>query len=276
MVRTQPVGGADRATTPATAAKRGPDGRGMSSRPSPGRAVGRVTRSSPGPAAAGLGHPHPGRPRGRRHLPLYEGFPAFTAGRRSPRRGEFLGFVAPLLFGTVLAAAIALVVAVPLAVGIALFISHYAPRRIANALGYLVDLLAAVPSVVSASGASSSSRRLVPVYAVARDSTSASSRSSPGRPPRPAARCSRRPRPRDHDPADHHRGRPRGLPADAAAARGGGAGARRDPLGDDPHRGPAVRQLRHDRRAMLGLGRALGETWRWRSSSRHPATSPST
>jgi len=39
-------------------------------------------------------------------------------------------------------------VAFPLAIGIALFISHYAPRRIATTLGYLVDLLAAVPSVV--------------------------------------------------------------------------------------------------------------------------------
>jgi phosphate transport system permease protein len=38
--------------------------------------------------------------------------------------------------------------ALPLAVGIALFISHYAPRRLAQILGYIVDLLAAVPSVV--------------------------------------------------------------------------------------------------------------------------------
>ena len=38
--------------------------------------------------------------------------------------------------------------AVPLSVAVALFISHYAPRRLAQALGYIVDLLAAVPSVV--------------------------------------------------------------------------------------------------------------------------------
>ena len=36
----------------------------------------------------------------------------------------------------------------PLAIGIALFISHYAPRRIATPVAYLIDLLAAVPSVV--------------------------------------------------------------------------------------------------------------------------------
>ena len=42
----------------------------------------------------------------------------------------------------------ALVVAAPFAIGIALFISHYAPRRISAVLGYIIDLLAAVPSVV--------------------------------------------------------------------------------------------------------------------------------
>ncbi|CAM4103284.1 phosphate ABC transporter permease subunit PstC [Nocardiopsis rhodophaea] len=56
--------------------------------------------------------------------------------------------VAALAFGTVLAATIALVLATPLAIGIALFIVYYAPRRIAAVLGYIVDLLAAIPSVV--------------------------------------------------------------------------------------------------------------------------------
>lgn len=42
----------------------------------------------------------------------------------------------------------ALVFAVPVSIGIALFISHYAPRRLAATLGYVIDLLAAVPSVV--------------------------------------------------------------------------------------------------------------------------------
>nr|MDT0660272.1 phosphate ABC transporter permease subunit PstC [Micromonospora sp. DSM 115978] len=80
---------------------------------------------------------------------LYEGFPALTADGADLPGGEgFISFVGPLLFGTVLAAVIALTVALPLSVGIALFISHYAPRRVAAALGYLVDLLAAVPSVV--------------------------------------------------------------------------------------------------------------------------------
>lgn len=56
--------------------------------------------------------------------------------------------IAVLLFGTVVSAIIAMIIAVPVAVGIALFISHYAPRPIAAPLGYVIDLLAAVPSIV--------------------------------------------------------------------------------------------------------------------------------
>ncbi|PWH07016.1 phosphate ABC transporter permease subunit PstC [Brachybacterium endophyticum] len=57
-------------------------------------------------------------------------------------------FTAPLVFGTVFAAVLALVMAVPVSIGIALFISHFAPRRLATPLGFMIDLLAAVPSVV--------------------------------------------------------------------------------------------------------------------------------
>lgn len=61
---------------------------------------------------------------------------------------SFLEYVVPFAFGTIWASFIALIVAAPIAIGIALFISHYAPRRFAAALGYVIDLLAAVPSVV--------------------------------------------------------------------------------------------------------------------------------
>ncbi|MFG1605709.1 phosphate ABC transporter permease subunit PstC [Actinoplanes sp. NPDC049265] len=56
--------------------------------------------------------------------------------------------IAALAFGTVLSSIIALIVAVPIALGIALFLSHYAPKRLATPLGFIIDLLAAVPSVV--------------------------------------------------------------------------------------------------------------------------------
>ena len=61
---------------------------------------------------------------------------------------DFWDYVWPLAFGTLWSSFLALVMAVPLSVGVALFISHYAPRRLAQTLGYVVDLLAAVPSVV--------------------------------------------------------------------------------------------------------------------------------
>lgn len=80
---------------------------------------------------------------------LAEGYPALTAGASELPHGKtFVDYVAPLAFGTVLASAIAAVVAVPLAVAAALFITHVAPPRIALTLGYLVDLLAAIPSIV--------------------------------------------------------------------------------------------------------------------------------
>ena len=75
--------------------------------------------------------------------------PAFTAAPSAVPGGRgVLPYVGPLLFGTVVSSAIALAVGAPLGVGIALFITHYAPRRLASALGYLVDLLAAIPSII--------------------------------------------------------------------------------------------------------------------------------
>ncbi|HZQ83369.1 MAG TPA: phosphate ABC transporter permease subunit PstC, partial [Acidimicrobiales bacterium] len=56
--------------------------------------------------------------------------------------------VAALAFGTVLASLLALVMVVPVAVGAALAVTELAPKRVGTWLGYLIDLLAAVPSVV--------------------------------------------------------------------------------------------------------------------------------
>ncbi len=65
-----------------------------------------------------------------------------------PNAEGIIGYTIPLLFGTVWASLIALVLATPLAVGIALYMTHYAPKPVAKAIGFVVDLLAAVPSVV--------------------------------------------------------------------------------------------------------------------------------
>jgi len=56
--------------------------------------------------------------------------------------------IAAVIIGTLLIAGVAVVVAVPLALGTALYISEYAPRRVQRFLISLIDLMAAVPSVV--------------------------------------------------------------------------------------------------------------------------------
>ena len=95
-----------------------------------------------------------------------EGIPAFSADKTSLfGASSFVGYVWPLLFGTLLAAFLALLIATPLSLGVALVISHYAPRRLARSVGYVVDLLAAVPSVVYGLwGSAYFGTRLVPVY----------------------------------------------------------------------------------------------------------------
>lgn len=53
-----------------------------------------------------------------------------------------------LLQVTVFVSVFALLLAMPIALGIAIFVTSYAPRRVAGPLAYMVDLLAAVPSII--------------------------------------------------------------------------------------------------------------------------------
>ena len=84
----------------------------------------------------------------RRALPVLEhmgpGF--FTSTRWSPADEEFGAL--PFVWGTLYTAAIAILIAVPVSLGVALFITQLAPQRLKKPLVYLVDLLAVVPSVV--------------------------------------------------------------------------------------------------------------------------------
>lgn len=56
--------------------------------------------------------------------------------------------IAALAFGTIIAALFAMLIAVPVGIGTSLFISYYAPRRLAGIMAFLIDLLAAVPSII--------------------------------------------------------------------------------------------------------------------------------
>jgi phosphate transport system permease protein len=78
-----------------------------------------------------------------------EGAPALTAPPSALEgKSGIVLYVWPLLYGTLLAALLAMLIATPLAIGVALVISHYSPRRLSKTLAYVIDLLAAVPSVV--------------------------------------------------------------------------------------------------------------------------------
>jgi phosphate transport system permease protein len=80
---------------------------------------------------------------------ISESWPAVTAPKADINGGDGLvAYLWPLIFGTILAAALALAISAPLAIGVALFISHYAPKRLSVLISYVIDLLAAVPSVV--------------------------------------------------------------------------------------------------------------------------------
>lgn len=55
---------------------------------------------------------------------------------------------APAIYGTLVSSALALLLATPLALGVSIFLSEIAPKWLRQPVGFLVDLLAAIPSVV--------------------------------------------------------------------------------------------------------------------------------
>ncbi|MDT0202548.1 phosphate ABC transporter permease subunit PstC [Nocardioides sp. AE5] len=97
---------------------------------------------------------------------VIQGIPALDAsGADAYGEPSIWRFVGMLIYGTIFASLIAMLIVTPLAIGLALVISHYAPRSIARPVGYLVDLLAAVPSVVFGLwGLEVLAPRLLPAY----------------------------------------------------------------------------------------------------------------
>jgi phosphate transport system permease protein len=64
----------------------------------------------------------------------------------NPIKGEFGAL--PFIYGTIVSSLIALLISVPFSLGIAVFLVEQAPHYIARPVGFLVELLAAIPSVV--------------------------------------------------------------------------------------------------------------------------------
>jgi phosphate transport system permease protein len=69
-----------------------------------------------------------------------------TSSTWDPVAEEFGAF--PLIFGTLLSSLLALVIAVPLSLGVAIYLSEFAPKAVRQPIAFLISLLAAIPSVV--------------------------------------------------------------------------------------------------------------------------------
>lgn len=69
-----------------------------------------------------------------------------TGSEWNPVREEFGAF--PLIVGTLVSSFIALLIAVPLSLGVAIYLTEFAPMRIRRPVSFLIELLAAIPSVV--------------------------------------------------------------------------------------------------------------------------------
>ncbi len=76
----------------------------------------------------------------------HSGISIVTSNNWNPNLSQFGGL--SFIYGTLVTSVIALVLAVPVSVLIALYLTEVAPPRLGTPLGYVVDLLAAVPSVV--------------------------------------------------------------------------------------------------------------------------------
>jgi phosphate transport system permease protein len=74
------------------------------------------------------------------------GLPFFFRQVWDPVNGDFGAL--PFIYGTLVSAGLALLLAVPLSVGVATFTTELCPRKLRSALSYMVELLAAIPSVI--------------------------------------------------------------------------------------------------------------------------------
>ena len=74
------------------------------------------------------------------------GFGFLTSQQWNPIKGDYGAL--PFIYGTVVSSLIALLISVPLSLGIAIFLVELAPHYVSRPVGFLVELLAAIPSVV--------------------------------------------------------------------------------------------------------------------------------
>ena len=174
-----------------------------------------------------------------------------------PVNGHFSAL--PFIYGTLVSSFLALLIAVPLAVGLAIFLTEMCPGALRGPLAFLTELLAAIPSVIYGLWAVFV---LVPLL---REHVNPVLIKLPGLDGLLQRRQSHRTglsgRRRDsghHDSAHHLFADARGDDGGAALAARSGAGAGRHALGDDPHGRAAQCAHRHCGRGHSGAGPRAG------------------
>jgi phosphate transport system permease protein len=85
---------------------------------------------------------------GSKDIFSFEGFGFFTGTDWNPVEGRESYGALPYIVGTLISSAIAMIIGVPISLGIAIFISEIAPSRISTPLSFVIELLAAVPSII--------------------------------------------------------------------------------------------------------------------------------
>lgn len=71
----------------------------------------------------------------------------FLTGREWQPASDIFGAL-PFIYGTIVSSVIALIISVPISLGVAIFLTEQAPKKLATPIGFMVELLAAIPSVV--------------------------------------------------------------------------------------------------------------------------------
>ena len=85
---------------------------------------------------------------GSKEIFSFEGFGFFTGTDWNPVEGRESYGALPYIIGTLISSAIAMIIGVPISLAIAIFISEMTPPRISTPLSFVIELLAAVPSII--------------------------------------------------------------------------------------------------------------------------------
>ena len=85
---------------------------------------------------------------GSKEIFSFEGLGFLTGTDWNPVEGRESYGALPYIIGTLVSSAIAMIIGVPVSLGIAVFISEMAPRRLSTPLSFIIELLAAVPSII--------------------------------------------------------------------------------------------------------------------------------